>query len=183
MLRLSSFVVFIVFNILSVWAQAHILHAADRAYLIMPEVTVSDEKNFSEEILPKSITSADTSQSVVSKIIDNSLAYLWRNSELKNTSIGRTAEKVEKNLKGEVYFSTNGESKTEHKLSFKLLAMQALAKLEYKGWIQAAINYDVGAAKTEAEIVENISEGQDLLLSHSVAASESESKLSLRWEW
>lgn len=183
MLRFFSLIAFIVFSVLDVWAGLNRADAVnDMPYLVMPELAANNEKSFSEEVLPKSMTEADSSQSVVSKIIDNSLSYWWNHSELKQTSVGRAAEQVQNHLKGEVNFNT-GEAKTEHKISFKLLAMQALAKIEYSGWIQAAFHYDIKAAKAEAEIVESLSSNKDLLLSHSIAENESESKLSLRWKW
>lgn len=143
----------------------------------------SSEKKFSDRVLPKSLTAADSSQTVVSKIIDNSLAYWWDNSELKNTSVGQAATKIEENMKTEVDLGTSGDSKTDHKISLKVLAMQALAKIEYKGWTKAAINYDAKAAKAELEFFENLSNNKDLVVSHSVTAAENKSQLSLRWNW
>ena len=61
--------------------------------------------------------------------------------------------------------------------------MQALAKIEYKGWVRAGLNYDAKAAKTEAEVLESISENKEFVVSQSVTASENKSQVSLRWNW
>ena len=116
-------------------------------------------------------------------MIDNTLSFWWERSPAKNTSLGQVAEKVDKNLKTEMSLGRSADQKTEHKLSIKLLAMQALAKLEYKGWVRAGLNYDARAAKTEAEILEALSPNKDLVVSQSFTAAENKSQVSLRWNW
>lgn len=161
--------------------------AKEMPHLTMPISNEDSIRNISDSILPKSLTTADSSRTVVSKIIDNSLAYWWNNSEFKNTSVGRAATTIEKNMKADLDLGTTSNSmsnsKTDHKISFKVLAMQALAKLEYKGWFAGAINYDVKAATAQAEVLENLSNNKDLVISHSISANENKSQLSLRWKW
>ncbi len=136
----------------------------------------------SEKIQPKSVAADESAASIVSKIADNTLSLWWDTSPVRNTQIGRAAEKVEKNLKTEVSFKEKN-SRTEHKISFKVLAMQALAKLEYKGWVNAAINYDARAEKTEAEVSEKIFTKQDLVISHAMSKEENKSQVAWRWNW
>ncbi len=136
-----------------------------------------------QRILPKKIEAGESGASVVSQMMDNSFSLWWEKSAIKQTSIGRAADKIEKNLKTEMNLGTSGYKKTEHKISIKLLAMQALAKIEYKGWVRAGLNYDARAAKTEAAVTENISEHQDLMVSHTIQSGESKSQVSLLWNW
>lgn len=182
MLKYSSLILFMVFMSSFGWARSHVQQMQILEMPLSGEAE-SAEKTFSNKVLPKSLTSADSSQTVVSKIIDNSLAYWWENSELKNTSVGQVAKKIEENMNAEVNLGTSGDTKTEHKLSLKVLAMQALAIIEYRGWTKAAINYNAKAAKAEIEIFENLSNNKDLIISHSVTALEKKSQLSLRWNW
>lgn len=171
-------------------ASARVIEKKKMKLLVMPQEVSSETEDgsfgetVSDKILPKTLTSADSSQSVVAKIIDNSLMYWWDNSSLKNSSVGRAATKIEQNLKAEVDLgSSEGVDKIDHKLSFKVLASQTLAKLEYKGWFKAAINYDARAAKTEAELLENLDNNKDLVITHSMTRSENKSQVSLRWNW
>ena len=69
----------------------------------------------SQKILPKSVTEEESGSSVVSKMVDNTISYLWETSPFRKTSIGRAAEKVEKNMKAEVDFGKVGSTKTDHK--------------------------------------------------------------------
>ena len=185
MLRCLYLVLFTVFAGVSGWARP----LSHMPVLVMPssdyDGAANLQKDFNKRVLPKSLTAADSSQSVVAKIIDNSLSYWWENSELKNSSIGQTATKIEENMKAEVDLGASGSAsdKTEHKLSLKFLAMQALAKIQYIGWTRAEINYDAKASKAEVEVLENLSNNKDLVITHSFTASESKSQLSLRWNW
>ncbi len=137
----------------------------------------------SKKLQPKTVGVGESGSSVFSKIADNSLSLIWESSNLKKTVVGQAAEKVEKNLKTEMSFTDSSANKTQHKFSFKVLALQALAKLEYKGWLNAAINYDAKASKTEAEVSEKIFSRQDIVISHAMTPDESKSQVALRWSW
>ncbi|AGH96427.1 hypothetical protein [Pseudobdellovibrio exovorus] len=138
-----------------------------------------------EKILPHNVNENDSSSAVLAKIVDNSFAYWWDNSSIKNSSVGRAATQIEQKMKAEVDLGSegSGENKIDHKLSFKVLATQALAKIEYSGWFKAALNYDARSSKTEAEVFENLDNGKDLVITHSMRGSENKSQLSLRWNW
>jgi hypothetical protein len=135
----------------------------------------------------QSLTSADSSRTVVTKIIDSSLSYWWDKSGIKNTSMGQAVEVVEHKMRADVNLGStindNNSQSTQHKLSFRLLAAQALAKVEYLGWFNGAVLYNARNATAEAEILENLANNKDLVVSHSVSPAESKSQLSLRWNW
>ena len=136
-----------------------------------------------QKIAPKVIAPNESGESVISKIADNSFGLWWETTPMRYTTVGQAANKVEKKMKAEVTFKDNSVQKTEHKITFKVLAMQALAKVEYKGWIKAALNYDAKSSKAEAEVSEKVFSKQDLVLSHAVTPGESKSQVSLRFDW
>lgn len=137
----------------------------------------------SQKILPKTIEHDESGSSVISKMADNSFGVWWETTPMRNTAVGQAADKVEKKMKTEVSFQDATANHTEHKIIFKILAMQALAKIEYKGWVQAAFNYDAKASKAEAELSEKIFHQQDIVLSHAVTPSEAKSQVSWRFDW
>ncbi|MFZ3230952.1 MAG: hypothetical protein WA160_12160 [Pseudobdellovibrio sp.] len=137
----------------------------------------------SQKIQPKVIAPNESGSEVVSKIADNSFSLWWENTPMRNTTIGQAANTVEKKMNAEVSFKDNSEQKTEHKISFKILAMQALAKLEYKGWFKGGINYDAKASTAQAEVFERIFDREDIVLSHAMSPIESRSQVSLRFDW
>lgn len=137
----------------------------------------------SQRLIPKNVVPGATSDAVFSEMVDNSFSLWWETSPVKKTSIGRAADNIDKKLRTEVNLGTSADQKTEHKISVKVLAMQALAKLEYKGWVKAGLNYDARASQAQAEVLENISANQDLKLSHSVTSTENTSQVSWLLNW
>lgn len=134
-----------------------------------------------------SIEASDTSGMVVNKIVDSSVMYWWDNSGIKNTKVGQTVENVQNKMRADVNLGATGShsqhNATQHKLSLRLLAAQALAKIEYLGWFKGAFKYDMKNAVAEAEVIENLNNNKDLVVNHSVSKDESKSAVSLRWSW
>lgn len=138
-------------------------------------------EEFSHKIAPKNTQSSGSASAILNEVADNTVAVIWDESAFKRTSVGQFAKSVEDKMNVEGGFQDTNQ--ISHAFSFKVLAMQTLARLEYKGWINAAVNYNARAATTEAEIVDQISMNQDLVLSHALNAQESKSQVSLRWNW
>lgn len=167
---------------LSSWSQVRMAYAKNLelpADLTEPFMTAET----ATRLQPKSVASGQSSSSVISQIADNSLAFLWDRSGFKNTSVGQVAEKVEKNLKTEMNFTDSSPNQTQHKFTFKILALQALAELEYRGWLNAALNYNARSASTEAEVSEKIFKQQDLVFTYASTREEIKSQVALRWNW
>lgn len=137
-----------------------------------------DQKN---KIIPKEINSNESANDILVKMADNTVSLWWDTTPLRHTSVGQAAEAAEKKLNVQAQFED--KNKIKHMFNFKVLAMQTLARLEYKGWVHAAISYDARAAKAEAEITENINTQQDFVISHSVTNLENKSLVGLRWKW
>ena len=151
--------------------------------LVLPTKKEStyDLQHLSVKLLPPKLDAGETSSSLMTKVADNGLALYWEESPLRQTSMGRAAEKVEKKMKVEV--DLKDQDNNDHKFCFKVLAIQTLAKIEYTGWVKAAFNYDFKNAKTEAEIIESISQNQDVVLSQTQSVDDQSSKLSFRIKW
>lgn len=151
--------------------------------LVLPDA-VGDEsltETYAVKILPSRIASDETSGSFLTKMADNSISLYWKHSPLRHTSAGKAVETAEKKLNVEA--SYKDDNNVDHKFNFKVLAMQALAKIQYTGWVNAALNYDMKAASTAAEISEALSERSDLVISHEISKLDQKSGLSLQWNW
>jgi hypothetical protein len=133
------------------------------------------------KILPSSIQENESGHEVLAQMADNTASLWWSTTPLRNTGLGRAADAAEKKMNIQAAFED--ENKIRHFFNFKVLAMQALARIEYKGWVNAIISYDIRGTKTEAEISDKISTGQDFIISQSVTTAESKSQIGLRWDW
>lgn len=151
--------------------------------LVLPEAPHYEmiSKETQNRLLPKNLKDQENSNKILSQLADNTVSIWWEKTPLRDSQVGRAAEVAEKKLN--VQAEIEDSNKVRHTMAFKILAMQALAKLEYKGWVRAAISYDAKAAKTEAEITEKINDKQDFLISHSMTQTENKSQLGFRWSW
>lgn len=152
--------------------------------LVLPiELSSSDVAAAVNAIMPATDMSGFSQRQVASRILDNSLRYLWITSPLRYTAVGQVANKVEKTVQVEKVIAATQEDKVQHKFSFDVQGIQALARLKYSGWIKAAIQYNMNDASASAEVSEKIFEDKDLVLSQTVGAVDSTSQVSLRWDW
>jgi hypothetical protein len=148
--------------------------------------TPSAIANVSNKVV-NSIDPTDSSNMVVNKIIDNSVMYWWDNSGIKNTRMGQAVETAQNKMRADVNLGSTGndssQNETQHKLSLRVLAAQALAKIEYFGWFKAAFKYDMKNSVAETEVYENLANNKDLVVSHAVSRDEAKSQVSFRWNW
>lgn len=138
-------------------------------------------KEFTDRVLPKAAQEGESGHAVLAKMADNTVAYWWDTTPLRNSAIGRAADNIEKKarLKGEI----QGSNELTHFFDLKVLVMQALARFEYRGWFKGGINYDARAVATEAEIIQSLSKDKELVVSQQFNQTESTSRLSLKFNW
>lgn len=159
------------------------VNVANTEKLVLPDKVgdqpVSELLTF--ELLPSQLAPDETTESLLSKVADNSLTLYWRKSPLRYSAAGQAVEKAEKKLNVEAVYQDSHQ--ISHHFNFKVLAVQALAKFQYTGWVNAALNYDLKAARAAAEVSEPISEKNDLVLTHEVSNADQKSAVSLLWKW
>lgn len=137
-------------------------------------------KAFLDKIRPETADPSQGSQ-VFSKMADNTLSYWWETTPLRNTALGRAADNLEK--KARLQAEVQGDNQVTHKFDLKVLVMQALARFEYKGWLNAGVNYDARASETVAEITQPLAKDKDLVISQKFNHAETTSRLSFNYNW
>ncbi len=151
--------------------------------LEMPEIAEYQilSKDFTDRVLPRQIDSGQSGYAVLSKMADNTVAYWWDTTPIRNTAFGRAADNIEKKarLKGEI----QGANQVTHFFDLKVLVMQALARFEYRGWFHAGVNYDARAVATEAEVIQPLAKNHDFVVSQQFNQTETTSKLSYKYNW
>lgn len=149
---------------------------------------VEEEKWTHEEmkkIFPWELPVDSSESKVFSSFADKSLQYWWNNSQIRNTSIGRAADEMQEKMKADLVLKEDqaGENKIQHKLSFQILAAQAIARIEYSGLIKAALRYHVTNSTSECEIVEKIDKNKQLVFRQINTVAESRAALLMSWDW
>lgn len=153
--------------------------------LIIPVDTVTPhitEKDVAE-VIPTDVTAADSTGSVITRIADRGIQYWYNNSGFKNSALGRVAEDAQEKLKTDVVVPASSSGGVTHKFSFKIEAFQALAKMEYTGWLKAVIDYNARQAQTDFSISEKIWNNKDFVMTHSITAREGVSSMGVRWNF
>jgi hypothetical protein len=153
--------------------------------LIIPvdNVTPKITKDDVAKVIPTDVSKADSTGSVMSRIADRSF-NLWFNSDtVQESLLGRVVQETQETLKTDVVVPASSKKGVSHKFSFRVEAFQTLAKMEYKGWLNAAINYNARAAETDVEIKEKVFTDKSLVLSHKGTSKEGLSMIGLAWQW
>lgn len=136
---------------------------------------------FLNRIQPKSVDKNETGNQVLAKMMDRSFSYWWATTPLRKTGLGRAAETIEE--KAQVRAELQDSNNIKHRFDFKIMLSQALAKIEYNGWIKAAVSYDAKSSSTEAEVIKNLDHSKDIIITHLMGSDENLSRISLRVDW
>ena len=103
---------------------------------------------------------------VMKKMADKTISMWWSTSQVKESSWGSRAEKVEKNMTQDVVLSKS--KKIEHKLTFQFLPMQTTAQMNYTGLLNARFFIEAKDSLVGLEFKEKLTERQDLAVVHKI---------------
>lgn len=153
--------------------------------LIIPVDTVTPKISSTDvaKVVPLDLRQGDSEGTVFKRIADRGISLWFNSSFMKETSLGRIAEETQQKLKADVIVEPADSSGVSHKFSFKVEAFQALAKLEYTGWLKCDIAYDAKSAATDILFKEKVFADKDLVLGHKASREQNFSSIGLAWTW
>ncbi|MFP5519314.1 MAG: hypothetical protein ACLGGX_05385 [Bdellovibrionia bacterium] len=146
-------------------------------------VTPKISKEVVDQLVPKDINAETKSTTVVAKIADRGFQYWYNNSGIKETALGNAVETAQNKLSADVEIPGESNNEVNHKFSFKVEAFQGLAKIEYTGWLKAAINYDTFNTLTDIQLKELLFADKNFYVNHRIGSSESLSSVGMSWNW
>ena len=146
---------------------------------VTPTITSADVA----KVIPLDIKQTDSTGVVMNRIADRGFNLWFNSSFMKDTALVRLAETAQEKLKTDVVVPGASSDEISHKFTFRIEAFQALAKLEYTGWLSAAIDYDARAGATNVLCKEKIFDNKDLFLSHRATNHNALSMVGLAWNW
>lgn len=136
-----------------------------------------------EAAIPPNLKPTANAGEVAVKFGDQVLQNWLKSDAVKLSPLGSRATQVENALRTEVVVEKGSTGSTDHHFSLQFLALQALTKLEYKGWLNATVNYDANAAETDLELKERIWNKKEFFLNHKKTPIEGLSSMGVRWDW
>lgn len=136
-----------------------------------------------QKVVPTDLAPTSDANAVAAKIGDRALQQFLNSPEMKKSSVVRVASQVENSMKAEVSMGSGEPDAVDHRMSFQFLALQSTGRLQYKGWLNAVMNYDTRNGETQLEVTEKVFKNKDLYLNHTANAVEDISALGVRWSW
>lgn len=163
--------------------------AVAQANLLSPELI----QNFNEvkasmkafdasQMLPTDLQPSQSESDVFNRIADHSLSNWFNSPEMKATPIGRTATEVEKKVSTDVTI-TDAKANIDHKVSFHILAFQALAKIDYSGYVNASFKYRATDTATIFELQEPLANHKEVYINHTTRPDDRISEAGVRWSF
>lgn len=179
----SIFVLIIFLGISNTGAASLDLESTERLIIPVDNVTPRLTQEDVAKVIPTDLVAGSSESTVLSRVVDRGVS-LWFNSPvMKQSSFGRFADETQKKLKTDIVMAPQGPEGVSHKFSFRVEAFQALACLEYSGWLNAALNYDAKTSSTDLSFKEKVFANKDLVISHKANRLEDMSMVGLAWSW
>ena len=131
---------------------------------------------------------AARSEKVGKKIMDHTFKNFAKGKFTPNASIFKTVKSVEESMKYDITFAKEKPDDIEHKINLQYQPFQNMAKMKYRGFLQANLEYYFSDAKLECSIEKDLSTGALLAVTYgndsvSPNSDDSMSMLFMRWEW
>lgn len=145
-------------------------------YEIPPLLTREDLN----KIIPSNVTANDPSQEVLKKMGDKAVNVWLKSSAMQSVSLVQAAQKVEQAMKAEVNLAPE-DSEVKHKLNFQVQAFQATSKVDYTGYVDATVSYNVRDQKAGYEVRRKVLHNKDLFMNHTQGKDENLSSVGLKW--
>lgn len=138
-----------------------------------------------QKIIPLDMRPSEDAGYVAGKVGDRAFQLWMKSPAMQSSSLGRTATQVEQSMRAEVDLPETGEGSesVNHKLGFSILALQAVARMTYSGWVNAELNHDARAKATIFQISERVWDNKQITLSHTANSDQGLSALGLRWSF
>lgn len=145
-----------------------------------PKVTSSDVA----KVYPAdSFKPGSDSTVIMNKFADLTVNYFVSTWTTNESSFARFAESTRNKLKADLVIPSSGRNAPAHKFVVRVEAFTAQAKMEYTGWLNAALNYDARSEGTAFTINEKLFSNTSISLRHETSKVQSASMISLAWPW
>ena len=146
---------------------------------VTPRITTEDVA----KIIPTDVNRGTTTSQFVTRVADKTFNLWFNSAAMKNSALGRAVETTQEKLKTDVEVKADTPEGISHKISVRIDAFQALAKLEYKGWVNCALNYDAKSSESLFQLKEKVLDNKNLIVSHKATRDQDLSMIGLAWSW
>jgi hypothetical protein len=123
------------------------------------------------DVLPTDMKASESESRVAQQILSHSLERWFDTSPWAKDTFGDTVKAVEEPFgKG---MTMEDESGQTHKLQVKMKAARTLASINYTGWVNASLGYQVSSGTVAFEVSHKVAQNQKISFNHSSNNEES----------
>jgi hypothetical protein len=134
------------------------------------------------KIIPADVTAQAPSDEVLKKIGDKAVNVWLKSSAMQKVSLVQAAQKVEQAMKAEVNLAP-ADSDVKQKLNFQIQAFQTTSKIDYTGYVDASVSYNLRDQKTGYEVRRKVLRNKDLFVNHTSTKNQDMSSVGLKWSF
>jgi hypothetical protein len=135
------------------------------------------------KILPSSIDQNEPAERTLKRMGDKAFQVWMKSSSMQKLRVVQTAQSVENAMKAEVRIGGNQPNEIQHKVNFQVEALQATSKVDYKGYVDASVTYNLRDQVSGVELREKIMKDKDLYVNHSSSKDENLSSVGMKWSF
>lgn len=135
------------------------------------------------KILPSSIDENESAEKTLKKMGDKAFQVWMKSSSMQKLKVVQAAQNVEKAMKAEVKIGGNNPNEVQHKVNFQVQALQATSKVDYTGYVDASVTYNLRDHVSGVELREKIMKDKDLYVNHSSSKDENLSSVGMKWSF
>ncbi len=158
----------------------------DKSMMVKEEPTFTHEDV--AEIIPTQFQENETSQSVMSRILQNTANKILKSEVIANSFLMKTAKQMEDTTKVDIAIKEKNnthasEKQIEHKVNFDVQALKGLAKITYTGLIDSKIEYQATNDTLQVSLEEKLSGRSKIALTHLNDRQQSRQLLQYQLSW
>lgn len=133
-----------------------------------------------EDYIPTCLAPSDDANYVASRIIAHSLGSVLGSPKIRNSSIGQVANTLNQSLNSSIQIES-ANSKIKHKVQFALRPAETRAAINYSGYLQAQLAYQIDTSELGFEMSGHLNQATKLAFNHKATSGEVRNMLTLQW--
>lgn len=131
-----------------------------------------------EKFVPLDMEAGTSSSHIASKVADRGLQVWFNSDAVQGSVLGQTANTVQNTMKLDTSVQT---SELEHKFTVQLMALQASARLVYKGYLNAVLNHNASNQQTDLQFSEKVFSNKELYVKYVSTTADQLSTMGMTW--
>ncbi|MBK7844893.1 MAG: hypothetical protein IPJ71_14605 [Bdellovibrionales bacterium] len=133
-----------------------------------------------EDYIPTCLAPSDDANYVASRIFAHSLGSVLGSPKIRNSSIGQVANTLNQSLNSSLQIES-ANSKIKHKVQFALRAAETKAAINYSGYLQAQLAYQIDRSELGFEMSGHLNQNAKLAFNHKASSGDVRNMLTLQW--